>query len=110
MLLCEFVEDDPLRLKLVGVTSQLKARMKDTSAKKKLNTDALVALLHDNDIMVSKADLFDMIKQVPLKNIIKNIKGDEVIFVGQKEDDDIKEPDDKSEKAVEKMAKRAAKK
>jgi hypothetical protein len=50
-----------------------------------------------------------MIKQAPLKNIIKNIKGNEVVFVGQKENDEPLTPDDKSEKAVEKMAKRAIK-
>ena len=109
MLLKEFASDDPLRVRLIGVTSQLKARMKDVGAKRHFNTDALVSLLRDNDINISKSDLFDMIKQAPLKNIIKNIKGNEVVFVGQKENNEPLTPDDKSEKAVEKMAKRAIK-
>lgn len=107
MLLYEFSDDDPLRVKLVSVTSQLKSRMDDENTKQPMSTSALLNMLKGQGISLSKSDLFDMIKKDPLKNIIKNINNDEVIFKGHAHDTDEIDHDD-AENTIEKMAKRAA--
>jgi len=110
MLLFEFDTQDPLRVKLTAVASQLKSRRADTGAKKPMSTDALLTLLRDNEIAVSKEDLYDMIKKAPLKNIIQNISGRDVIFKGGTEDKDVDtDQDDDNKKQVEKMAAKATK-
>jgi hypothetical protein len=109
MLLCEFGDDDPLRIKLVAVTSQLKARIKDSNTTKPMSTDTLLSLLKDNDIIIDKSDIYDMIKKEPLQNIIDDIKGNDVIFKGQRAAAKVMEPD-QAEDIVSKMAKRAASK
>ncbi len=80
MRLFEFADNDPLRVKLVAVVSQLKSRISDTNTKEPMTTDALIELLAQNDIEVDKSDLYDMVKKEPLSNIIQNINGHEVIF------------------------------
>jgi hypothetical protein len=50
-----------------------------------------------------------MIKVPPLKNLIKNIQGDAVIFVGQEEKSTEKPEGGDSEKVVKQMAQRAMK-
>lgn len=110
MLLVEFMTDDPLRIRLTAVVSQLKARRKDTDTKQPMKVRSLINLLKDNDINVTKSDLFDMIKEVPLKNIIDNIQGDDVIFKGEHGSDNTADVDsDKTEKTLDRMAARAAK-
>jgi len=109
MLLYEFSDDDPLRVKLVSVTSQLKSRMDDENSKKPMSTTALLNMLKDEGISLSKSDLFDMIKKDPLKNIVQNINNDEVIFKGHAHDNDVIDHD-ASEQTIQKMAKRAASK
>ena len=81
MKLFEFAEDDPLRVKLVAVTDQLKNRI--VQAGQTISTDQLLDFLKANDIVLDKADLFDIVKKEPLKNIIHNVNKDEVIFKGQ---------------------------
>ena len=48
-----------------------------------MTTDELIDLLKKNDITIDKSDLFDIVTKDPLKNIIKNINGEEVQFKGQ---------------------------
>lgn len=110
MLLVEFMEDDPLRIRLTAVVSQLRARRKDTDTKQPMKVRSLINLLKDNDINVTKHDLFDMIKVAPLKNIIDNIQGENVIFKGEHGEENTADVDsDKTEKTLDKMAKRASK-
>lgn len=110
MLLVEFMEDDPLRIKLTSVVSQLRARRKDTDSKEPMKVRSLINILKDNDINVSKSDLFDMVKEAPLKNIIDNIQGEDIIFKGEHSEKNVTDVDsDKTEKTLDKMAKRAAK-
>jgi hypothetical protein len=109
MLLYEFSDDDPLRVKLTAVTSQLKSRMDDKNSKEPMSTNALLNILNGEGISLSKSDLFDMIKKDPLKNIIQNINNDEVIFKGHTHDNEVIDHD-AAEKTVQQMAKRAASK
>jgi hypothetical protein len=109
MRLFEFADNDPLRVKLVAVVSQLKSRISDTNTKEPMTTDALIELLAQNDIEVDKADLYDMVKKEPLSNIIQNINGHEVIFKGQTSNDEGDLDPGENEKTREKMAKAAIK-
>lgn len=109
MRLFEFDDKDPLRTKLVAVTSQLKSRYLDTGSNEPLSTSALLEILKSNDIIIDKSDIYDMVNKEPLSNIIDDIKGDEVIFKGQHKQAELgpMKPGD-SEKIVSQMANRAA--
>lgn len=109
MRLFEFADNDPLRVKLVAVASQLKSRISDTNTKEPMSTDALIELLAQNDIEVDKSDLYDMVKKEPLSNIIQNINGHEVLFKGQTSNDAGDLDPGENEKTREKMAKSAMK-
>lgn len=105
MRLFEFADGDPLRIKLAAVTKQLQDRVEKSGTT--ISTDQLLSFLRDNDIVLDKADLFDIVKKDPLKNVIKNVNKDEVIFVGQ-EDELAPEPEaGDAEKVRQQMAKKA---
>lgn len=105
MRLFEFASDDPLRVKLVAITDQLKDRYQH--ANKPMSTDAFLEFLGDNDITIGIEDLRDMIKKPPLINIIDDIKGDQIIFKGQSETERLPTSPDQAEKTVAGMAKHA---
>jgi hypothetical protein len=109
MRLFEFADNDPLRVKLIAVASQLKSRISDTNTKEPMSTDALIELLAQNDIEVDKSDLYGMVKKEPLSNIIQNINGQEVLFKGQTSNDTGDLDPGENEKTREKMAKSAMK-
>jgi hypothetical protein len=106
MRLFEFVGDDPLRVKLVAIADQLKGKY--LHANKPMSVDAFIQLMNSNDISVDISDLRDMITKEPLVNIIDDIKGDEIIFKGQKVDGKKPMSVDDAEKTVAKMAQRAS--
>jgi hypothetical protein len=110
MRLFEFADDDPLRVKLAAVASQLKSRMLDTNNQEPMSTDALLNLLRQNDIIIDKTDIYDMVKKEPLVNIIKNINGHEVEFKGQTGSIDKEPAPDENAKIVSQMASKQAKK
>jgi hypothetical protein len=64
MRLFEFVGSDPLRVKLVAITDQLKDRY--LHANKPMSVDAFLQMMNDNDISVDISDLRDMISKEPL--------------------------------------------
>ena len=107
MRLFEFANDDPLRVKLTAVSSQLKARYAETNSEKPLSTDAFLNILQQNDIDVEKTDLYDMVKKEPLVNIIKNINGNEVIFKGQQGSEEPEQGQGENEKIRSQMASKA---
>lgn len=109
MRLFEFADNDPLRVKLVSVLSYLTSRIDDTNTKEPMTTDALLALLAQNDIDIDKSDLYDMVKKEPLSNVIQNINGNEVIFKGQTSNDMSELDPGENAKTREKMAKAAIK-
>lgn len=110
MKLFEFADDNPLRVKLVAVVSQLKSRMQDTNNQEPMSTDALLNLLKQNGVDIDVSDIYDMVKKDPLVNIIKNINGKEVIFKGQQAgDDDMDLDSSENEKIRQQMASKAVK-
>lgn len=106
MLLFE-LESDPLDIKLAATTSQLKSDIDSGKRKSDWTVEELLNFYKNNDIIVDKSDLYDLIKKSPLNKSIANIQGDRVIFKGQESAPDL-EPDE-SKKIVAKMAKQAMK-
>ncbi len=106
MKLFEFASDDPLRVKLVAVVSQLKSRAQDTNSKQPMSTDALLNVLKQNDIEIDPGDIYDLIKKDPLVNVIKDIEDDKVIFKGQT-GTEVEPGADEHEKTRSAMAKKA---
>jgi ribosomal protein L12E/L44/L45/RPP1/RPP2 len=99
MRLFEFSDNDPLRIKLTAVANQL------STQNEPMTTDEFLTVLNKNGITVDKADLFNMIKQDPLKNIIKDIEKDTVVFKGQEQDTEgAEQGSDENEKIRQQMA------
>lgn len=108
MRLMEFADNDPLRVKLVAVTNHIKARLADSDSNRPMNTDAFLRLLKNNDIIISKSDLFDIAKKDPLKNIIDDVNGHEITFKGQGQDEQMAPDAEENQKVVSQMAQRAS--
>lgn len=107
MRLFEFAGDDPLRIKLATVAKQLQDRVERTG--QSISTDQLLNFLQHNDIVLDKADLFDIVQKEPLKNIIKNVNKNEVTFIGQEDEAEMSldaKPDE-AEKVRQQMAKKS---
>ena len=108
MLLREFEDQNPLRVKLTGILSQLRSRAKDTGANEPYSLDALIHKLRDADIHLDAQELRDISEEPPLDNLL-TIKGNKVLWKGL--DSNAQEVDqEKQDKTLDSMAKRAAKK
>lgn len=92
--------------KIVIAADQLKDEAK-AGKLKDWDVDKLLNYFQDYDIILDRTDLYDMIKRPPLKSLIKNIKGDEVVWTGQ-EETATPEPTE-TEKTIQQMAKKALK-
>jgi hypothetical protein len=108
MRLFEFDNNDPLRVKLTAVTSQLQSDLQNANSEDPMSTNAFLQLLNQNDIIIDKSDIYDIIKKEPLVHFIKDIEDDKVIFRGQVLAKQPTDPDE-SEQIVAQMAKKAAK-
>lgn len=102
MRLYEFV--DPIIPKLIAVSDQLKTDLTQDQSKTDMSVDQFLEYLQKYDINIDQSDLYNMIKKAPLKNIIDNIQGDNIVFKGFAEPE---MPDDQQEKVVQQMAKNA---
>jgi hypothetical protein len=109
MLLCEFDQDRALVAKIVALTNQLKHAREAGTIGDDFTVDQLLQYFQKYDVILDPQDLYNMIKVPPLKNVIKNIQGDAVIFVGQEEKSTEKPEGGDSEKVVKQMAQRAMK-
>lgn len=100
-------QDDPLRVRMTSILSQLRARQKDSGAKKNYSVDSALNILAKDGIHISKDDLYDIIKDDPIKNIISDFdKG--VHFKGTNKSDTAL-PTDDSAKIVKDKAIKATK-
>jgi len=106
MRLFEF-DANPLLVSLVASTNQLMHEIERGKTKPDWTVDDLLHYYKDNDIIIDKSDLYNMIKQPPLNKYITNIQGDNVVFKGQQEAGEEK-PDEKKN-VVKQMAKKAMK-
>jgi hypothetical protein len=107
MFLFEFTGADPLLVKLVAVTSQLTSDIDSGLQHSDWTVDELLNYYRQNDIMLSKDDLYDMVQNPPLNSKIANIEGDNVVFKGHETPVEPEEED--SKKVVKNMAKKAMK-
>ena len=104
MRLFEFADDDPLRVKLAGVATQLKANSNEP-----MPLDEFIEILRSNGVSLDEGDIFDIIKKEPLVNIIQDIEDKQVVFKGQ--DGEALEPKpDENEKIRKSMASKQANK
>ena len=106
MRLYEFA-GSPLLIRLVATTSQLKSEIDSGEVHSEWTVPELLQYYRDNDIVIDKDDLFNMIKNPPLDQSIENIQGENVIFKGQTPEQEL-EPDE-NKKVVSQMAKQAMK-
>jgi hypothetical protein len=105
MRLYEFAGPDPMVTKLVAVGDQLKTDLEKGSADPNMSVPDFLQYLKKYDIILDKTDLYDMIKQLPLKNLISNIQGDKIVFKGFGTPE--APPEDESKNIVAGMAKKA---
>jgi len=105
------VLDDALPVKLTAIVSQIHSSSNDQGFKKPFSLKAMLNKLRDNDISLSAQQFREMIEEAPLKNLIANVKGDDIIFKGDKDtsDDELETPDSSTD-TLDKMAKRASSK
>ena len=104
MRLYEFT--DPMVTKLVAVADQLKSDLEKGEADPNMTLPNFLQYLKKFDIIIDKTDLYDMIKKLPLKNLISNIQGDNIVFKGFGTPE--APPEDESKNIVAGMAKKAA--
>lgn len=104
MRLFEFADDDPLRVKLAGVATQLKSNSNEP-----MPLDEFIEILRSNGVSIDEGDIFDIIKKEPLVNIIQDIEDKQVVFKGQ--NGEFEEPGpDENEKIRQSMASKQASK
>lgn len=109
MRLYEFVEDNPLKVKLVTLTDQLKDRFMELDPEEPVKVDDFLEYLRRHDVVIDKSDFYDIVKKDPLKNMIRNVKGQDIFFKGQEiPDNNIDGPE--ASKIVKSMASKQAKK
>jgi hypothetical protein len=103
MRLYEFA--DPMITKLVAIADQLKSDLEQGEADPNMLVPDFLQYLKKYDIIYDKTDLYDMIKKLPLKNLISNIQGDKIVFKGFGTPE--APPEDESQGIVAGMAKKA---
>lgn len=109
MRLYEFV-DDPRLIKLIAATDQLRTMLQQGEIKENWTLDQLLNYFRKFDLVLSPNDIYDMLQVKPLKNVISNVQGKEVIFKGLEPKEPIEAPPpEQSKEVVAKMAKKAMK-
>lgn len=109
MRLFEFDDENITVVKIVALASQLKDDLDNGKIGNNYTVDELLAYFRKYDVELDRDALYNMIKAPPLKDLIKNIQGDRVVFRGQKEDTVDKLATPNNDKVVAKMAKNAMK-
>ena len=106
MRLFELDQEKATVARIVALTNQLKQDLdKGKIDAENFSTDQLLNYFRKNDIILDRDDLYSMVKQRPLKDVVTNIKGDNVVFKGFA-NVDTAEPDE-NKKTISKMAKHA---
>jgi hypothetical protein len=107
MRLYEFDENSATVAKIVALTNQLEQELEDGEIPSEFSLDDLIDYFREYDVILDAEDLYNMIKQPPLKSLIKNIQGDKIVFKGQSTT--ATPPEDENQKVVSQMAKHAMK-
>jgi len=111
MLLFEFDTSRDNNADLVALTNQLEQQIDSGEINPDSYTlDELLDYFQQYDIILDADDLYTMIKEPPLKDLIHNIQGDKIVFKGHAGDLGLDQPEDQDKKTVKQMAKHALKK
>ena len=105
MRLYELDPQNALATKIVAATDQLKNDLEKGKVQPNWTLDKLLDYFQNCDIILDPKDLYNMIKQPPLKNVISNIQGNNVVFKGQASSAEM--PGDQSKQVVAQMAQSA---
>jgi len=107
MRLWEFAEVE--KQQLVALSEFLLGRADDTGAKFKISIPTFLSMASDLGVNITDSQLRDLATQEPLKNIIVNVTGDEVIFAGGGQGEKVTDTMTvtQAQDTVEKMADRA---
>lgn len=109
MRLFEFAGKDPIVMKLVVLTDQLRSAVDSGEIEGEWTVEQLLNFLSANHVNVDEPDIYDMVKKPPLSKVISNINNDIVTFKGQ-EQPELPTPDqNQSQQVVQQMAKSAMK-
>lgn len=109
MRLFEFAGKDPIVMKLVVLTDQLRSAVDSGEIEGEWTVEQLLNFLSANHVNVDEPDIYDMVKKPPLSKVISNINNDIVTFKGQ-EQPELPTPDqNQSQQVVKQMAKSAMK-
>jgi hypothetical protein len=109
MYLYEFV-NDPKLVKLIAATDQLKTALENQQITDNWTVDKLLTYFRKFDLTFSTNDLYSMIQNKPLKNVVSNIECDTVVFKGLEPQQPAQAeapPPEQSKEVVAKMAKSA---
>lgn len=111
MYLFELTDNSKLT-HIIAVIDQLKSALDNGQITTNWDVDTLLKYFRKFNIVLSKDDLFSMIKTKPLKHVIQNIEGDIVEFKGipSEKTEVPDQPPEQSKDIVKKMAKKARKK
>ena len=108
--LLEAIEDNSMMVKLSGVLSQVRGRIMDTGTNAKMPLESLLNTLKDQGINMSAKQFMELQKSGKLDNLVANVSGKDVTFIGQDDKEDNVVAPDKDTGTLEKMASRASKK
>jgi len=109
MRLFEFDTEKRAVQSIVIVSDKLKLDLKNKKLPPEMSTDDLLRKFREYDptLILDKTDLYQMIQKPPLKDIVKNIEQDKVIFKGT--DTGVDGAPTRNQDLVKKMAKHALK-
>ena len=105
MRLFELDDQNALATKILVAIDQLKKDVESGAVQPNWSLDDLLAYFEKYNIILDPSDLYNMVKQKPLKDVITNIQGDQVIFKGNASTDEM--PQDQSQEVVAQMAQSA---
>lgn len=111
MRLYEFAGKDPIIVKLIVLSDQLKSAVENGEIQGDWTTEQLLDFLSANGINVDEPDIYDMVKKPPLNKAISAIDNDVVTFKGHEQTSDANQEQDQEQdqKIVQQMAQRAMK-
>jgi len=99
---------DPKLITLIAATDQLKTDLDSGKISQNWTLDQLLHHFRKFNLVLSPNDIYNMIKQKPLKNVISNVQGDEVVFKGLEAPKQPEAPPpEQSKEVVSKMAQNA---
>lgn len=96
--------------KITFLSDQLKSEIQKGLISPNFTVDMLLDYFRKYNVVLDKSDLYNMILTYPLKNVISNIQGDQVVFKGMPQQPAAPEapPPEQSKEIVKKMAQKAS--